>query len=635
MTEQREKRQQSWLEARMAPSTWDEQTREVDIVWTTGADVQRRDWATGSVYLERLAVEGADLTRMNAGAPLLDSHDSWSTRSVIGVVVEGSARVEDGRGVARVRLSAAESAVDAVTKITEGTLRNISVGYAVREWKIDKGGKGQPEVRTATAWEPMEVSIVPIPADAGAQVRAADTAAQEDQMTEPTPAPVDLDAVRKEAAQSAINAERKRQADIRAAAQPHGLDAQRYIDEGVSVDAARAAMLAELAERSKEQDVQGQHKGATVTRSHAEQVVEGIQNALEARALPGKVALTDAGRAHAHLSLGRMAEEMLRQNGVDVSRMTEREIAKAAMQVGGVRSFSSSHTTGDFPYLLANVANKYLLEGYGAEPMTHRAFSRTRTVRDLKQVSAVRMGSVDAIPKVVEGAEYTYATIGEEREVYTVAKYGQILPFTLEMVINDDLDGFRILTEEMGRAAARRELELVYGSAGVFGSNSGSGETMGDGNPLFDAAHSNLAAHAAFSDAGVAALRKLLRLQTDLNGNRVNFMGKYLLVPAALEHAADQLVNGTFVPTAATSATTQAIRGLEVIVEPRLDDISAAAYYLISDRPFLEIGRLAGYAGPQIETIEQKDADQIGYKVRDFLAAKAIDWRPVAYDPGS
>ncbi|MFZ9916518.1 MAG: hypothetical protein ACO3IB_14460, partial [Phycisphaerales bacterium] len=351
-----------------------------------------------------------------------------------------------------------------------------------------------------------------------------------------------------------------------------------------------------------------------------------------------KIALTDAGRAFRSMSLGRMAETLLRERGVKTDMMSEREIAMQALSVGGRRSFAGAHATADFPYILANVANKFLLAGYGAEPMTHLAFSYQRVVRDLKQVSTVRLGSIDKLPKVLENGEYTYATLGEEREVYTVAKYGQILPLSIEMIINDDLSAFATLGEEMGRAAGRTELDLVYGSSGVFGANSSAGETMGDGVALFDSSHSNLAgSHVAIDDTGLAALRLLLRNQTDVNGNKINLMPSKLLVPAALETSAEKLINGSFVPTTAATAQIAPFRGLQLIVEPRIDSLAngAARYYMMADRPWIELGKLAGYEQPTIETIEEMDADQIGYKVRYFVAAKATDWRMVACDPGA
>lgn len=41
--------------ATVAPSTWDEAARTVEVVWTTGARGRRRDMWTGDSYDEELA----------------------------------------------------------------------------------------------------------------------------------------------------------------------------------------------------------------------------------------------------------------------------------------------------------------------------------------------------------------------------------------------------------------------------------------------------------------------------------------------------------------------------------------------------------------------------------------------------
>lgn len=634
--------------ATFEPMSYDAETREIDLVWSTGADVTRMDWRSGGTYIERLSMDpkSVGLERLNAGAPVLDSHMSYELANVIGAVVPGSARIEKGVGLARVRLSAASDVADAVTKVAEGIVRNVSIGYSVDAWDVKASKDGSPETRTATSWQPYEISMVPIPADARAQTRSAEivdsaelahqepeTPAQERVMSEQTNI-VDLDAARS----AAVAAERARVAEIGAISQRHGLDLSVAINEGKSVEQARAMALEALAAKQAETSTSNTHGGIRTGRSHSEQVIEGIANAIEHRANP-KAELTAAGASMRSLPLVRMAALMLREQGVNTDLMSDREIARRALAVGSRRSFVSSLATGDFPYLLANVANKFLLQGYGAEPMTHLAFSYQRVVNDLKQVSTVRTGSITALPKVLENGEYTYASFGEEREVYTVAKYGKILPMSLEMMINDDLSAFSILAQELGRAAGRTELDLVYGTSGVFGANSSAGETMGDGNNLFDAAnHGNLAAaHTALDDTGLAALRLLLRNQTDLAGNNINLMPRHLLVPAALETTAEKLINGSFMPTTAANGQVGAFRNLNLIVEPRVDNLAngTARYYMMSDRPWIELGKLAGYETPTIETIEEMEADQIGYKVRYFVAAKATDWRMVACDPGA
>jgi len=623
----------TYRRAALQPKSYDADARTVDVVWTTGADVQRSDWATGKQYTERLDVEGADLGRLNAGAPLLDAHASFSARNVVGVVVPGSARVEDGVGVARVQLSAAADVADNVLKITEGVLRNISVGYAVREWSIDKDEQTGAETRTAVRWEPMELSAVPIPADAGAQVRAQEreAPAQEPVMTEQTkPAEVvDIAAVRAEAAAQA--------AEIAATAVRSGMTAEQAQALAAKPRAeAQAEIIRHLTERQKPTEVNANHSGVTVKTDHDEQVMRGTVEALMVRGGARDVELSPAGRAQMQTSLLRLAERCIRQNGGRPEDMTERQVAETVLQ----RSFAGAHSTSDFPFILANVANKFLRSAFAEEPMTHTAFSYTRPVRDTKQISVVSLGSVDALPKVVEGAEYTYATIGEGREVYNLAKFGQILPFTVEMLLNDDLGAFGRLATEMGRAAARTEKGLVYGTSGVLGSNSGAGETMAaEGSiaaaALHAATHSNLGTGGALSASTLAEMRQLLLSQTDRNGNIIGgLMPKILLVPAALLDTAEILQQARYVPTTAANGASMWISGLQVIAEPRIDAVNAAGYYLISD-PFVEIAKLQGEEAPTISRIEHPEADQIGLKVRYWCAAKAVTWRNSTYNAGS
>jgi hypothetical protein len=69
-----------------------EDARTVEVVWTTGSQVRRYSWMRDEEFDEELVVEPSALRleRMNSGAPFLESHNAYSLRSVLGVVVEGS-----------------------------------------------------------------------------------------------------------------------------------------------------------------------------------------------------------------------------------------------------------------------------------------------------------------------------------------------------------------------------------------------------------------------------------------------------------------------------------------------------------------------------------------------------------------
>ena len=62
------------------PQSADEQSRTVELVWSTGARCERSDFWTGKRYVERLVVSDEAMTsrRLRAGAALLDSHDRMS-----------------------------------------------------------------------------------------------------------------------------------------------------------------------------------------------------------------------------------------------------------------------------------------------------------------------------------------------------------------------------------------------------------------------------------------------------------------------------------------------------------------------------------------------------------------------------
>ena len=127
----------------------------------------------------RLTVDPASvrLDRLNAGAPLLDTHNAYQLAAIIGSVVPGTARIESGKGLATVKLSRAEGCADIVQNIRDGIITNISVGYNVHAFTRTEAADGSPAVMTATDWEPVELSAVPVPADPGAQIRLAQRSA--------------------------------------------------------------------------------------------------------------------------------------------------------------------------------------------------------------------------------------------------------------------------------------------------------------------------------------------------------------------------------------------------------------------------------------------------------------------------
>jgi hypothetical protein len=75
-------------QATVEPTTFNEQDASVEVVWTTGAQVRRFDWYNDSYYDEELVVsnDAIRMDRLNAGAPVLNSHKANSLEDQIGIV---------------------------------------------------------------------------------------------------------------------------------------------------------------------------------------------------------------------------------------------------------------------------------------------------------------------------------------------------------------------------------------------------------------------------------------------------------------------------------------------------------------------------------------------------------------------
>ena len=110
------------------------------------------------------------LGRLTNGGPLLVDHDPTDHVGVIEEVQIGADRV--GRAV--VRFGRSVRAQEVFQDVQDGIRRHISVGYVIHQLKQEKNGDA--EIMRAVDWEPLECSIVSVPADPTVGIgRSADT----------------------------------------------------------------------------------------------------------------------------------------------------------------------------------------------------------------------------------------------------------------------------------------------------------------------------------------------------------------------------------------------------------------------------------------------------------------------------
>jgi HK97 family phage major capsid protein/HK97 family phage prohead protease len=126
--------------------------------------------------------------RLRSGANLLCDHDARDVVGVVESVEIGADRV--ARAVVRFGKSA--RAEEVWQDVRDGIRRNVSVGYLIHKAQLVETKDGVETYRV-TDWEPFEVSMVSVPADATVGVgRSLETTAEREQPapadpTEPTP----------------------------------------------------------------------------------------------------------------------------------------------------------------------------------------------------------------------------------------------------------------------------------------------------------------------------------------------------------------------------------------------------------------------------------------------------------------
>ena len=157
--------------AAVRPASYRSEDNSIEVVWTTGAAGLRFDWYDGEYYIEELSLEPGAVRLGSRHLCLLDSHQDYSLRSVLGSVVADSVFISNGEGTARVSLANTADVADTNQKIIDGHIRSVSVGYVVHTY-LRTETEGEKPHLLATDWEPIELSMVTVPFDAGAQVRA-------------------------------------------------------------------------------------------------------------------------------------------------------------------------------------------------------------------------------------------------------------------------------------------------------------------------------------------------------------------------------------------------------------------------------------------------------------------------------
>jgi hypothetical protein len=294
-------------------------------------------------------------------------------------------------------------------------------------------------------------------------------------------------------------------------------------------------------------------------------------------------------------------------------------------------AFQEAMSTSDFTFLFGDIIDRQLLASYQVLPVQWPSIARRGRVRDFRTVKRFTLdGGAAVLDQVKQLDEYKLRSVADGSYSYNVNKYGNRIAVSWETLVNDDLDAMADLPQRLGMGAKRSEERFA---ASLFTTSSGPNSTF------FSAANKNIISPAVTGTGAptnpaltIQALQyamQTMQQQVDNDGAPIFVQGYVLVVPPALEVAANNIINATEILAATGGGDgtgndqLRAINWMRnrvtVSVNPWLPIINTtngnSAWYLFANpdvgRPALEVGFLIGHETPEL-WVKSPNAQRVG-----------------------
>lgn len=273
-----------------------------------------------------------------------------------------------------------------------------------------------------------------------------------------------------------------------------------------------------------------------------------------------------------------------------------------------IHAFTEAMSTDLFPLLFADSLDRQMYAAYTAAPQSWRRVARRALVNDFREVKRFAgTGIRGLLSPVKELAEHERRTADLAEYKYSVQKYEAGFGVSFEMMVNDDLDAFGRLPQDLAQSALDTEewfvTQLYAGAAGPR-------------TDFYNSGNDNvIASNAALTRTSLQAALTRLMKRTDERGNPIVVTAVELVVGPGLTMTANDIVNATEYRMTDGGGNTTIISGngiaanLTVTTNFFLGTVTKTnadtSWYLFANptasaRPAVEVGFLRGYEQPAL-----------------------------------
>lgn len=314
-----------------------------------------------------------------------------------------------------------------------------------------------------------------------------------------------------------------------------------------------------------------------------------------------------------------------------------------------VHHFTEAMSTDLFPLLHADTLDRQLYAAYQAAPTSWQNYVRRARVNDFRKVKRFASSGIRGILKrVPELAEHERRTPDEKFYEYSVEKFEAGFGVSFELMVNDDLDMFARLPQDLAQSAVDTE---EYFAATLLA------DENGPHAGFYNLANDNVATNNAplTRDNLQDALTRLLK-RKDERGNPITVTAVELVVGPGLLMTANQITNATEYRVVGDNGDVTIISGNGIAANFRVSvnyqlpavvtgDNADTSWWLLANpngvRPALEMGFLRGYEQPALyekipdmrrfgggaEVAWSFDHGDAHKKVQHVLGGSAVDER--------
>lgn len=434
------------------------------------------------------------------------------------------------------------------------------------------------------------------------------------------------------AAQTATEEERSRVTAINDMCRDFDVDASKFIADGTSVDATRAAILDEMKKRRAPAT-----SGVRIEEGDMNNFRAAAIDALQIRAGVAVENPAEGAESMRDMSLRDIAIECLVREGVCTER-SARTMGKDALYDTLCRQYFSP--TAVFPAILDATIKKNIVKLYNEVPTTFQMWTTKGSLTDFKQTPdhnyVIGGGSFELVPENGELKQSRPSTeLLPSRKLDT---YGTQFTMSRQAFINDDI-GFLAQVPGVYAAAAKRKInkqvyELIYNN----------NQPIYDGKVLFAADHGNLVTTgAAPSLTTINALMLKMQAQKDPFGEAINVAPRMLVLPIGYGLDVDTILHSTSIKTTDNDYTGYnplANKGLTYVEDATLNGLAgnnAAPWFMVANpltAKSVQVDYLNGNEVPEIR--RSTVPGQLGFVWDIFLdwGITVIDYRGIARNNG-